>query len=440
MQEKTNMIAAPCQILLIDLLNLPKDLNIGRGYRSALVIFWWRGRPLGRALLVAGEFPLSRASIGSLAAQSIAPALGTLIAPHSFPALLPDCDNDTANLKVVDPSLLDRALDRVAPPSDDAASICAQTSVIVCTRERPELLEECLVALVKLAPSPLEIIVVDNAPPGGISSLGVVENFKGVSYLRHSSAGLSSARNAGLALARGDYVAFTDDDSVVHPRWLVSLLTGFAADTVGCVTGLVLPRELETEAQMAFEFVLGGFSPGLVPLIFGRDFFASTRPFGVPVWRIGAGASMAFRRAVFAAIGTFDERLGAGASGCSEDSELWYRLLGAGWECRYEPSAVVFHRHRLSWDALESQIVAYMRGHVAALLVQFVRTRDLGNLRRIFLTLPYVYTAGVMRAVLHRNWRHFRMDLCAIRGCLGGLRLRYLLRNRPCTPRQTAPV
>jgi GT2 family glycosyltransferase len=145
---------------------------------------------------------------------------------------------------------------------------------------------------------------------------------------------------------------------------------------------------------------------------------------------------MAFRRAVFTAIGTFDERLGAGASGCSEDSELWYRLLAGGWECRYEPSAVVLHRHRSSWEALERQIVAYMRGHVAALLIQFVRTGDLGNLRRIFLTLPYVYTTGVIKALLAGNWRRFRMDVCAVLGCLSGLRPRYLSRDRPFASRK----
>lgn len=160
-----------------------------------------------------------------------------------------------------------------------------------------------------------------------------------------------------------------DDDLIAHPLWLVSLLAGFIKEKVGCVTGLVLPRELETVAQIAFEFVMGGFSVGFIPLVFGQDFFAKTRRFGVPVCGIGAGASMVFRREVFTAIGTFDERLGAGASGCSENSELWYRLLARGWECRYEPSAVVFHRHRLSWEALERQIVAYMKGHVAALLL-----------------------------------------------------------------------
>jgi hypothetical protein len=119
---------------------------------------------------------------------------------------------------------------------------------------------------------------------------------------------------------------------------------------------------------------------------------------------------------------------------------LWYRMLAAGWECRYEPSAVVFHRHRPSWNGLERQIVAYMRGHVAALLVQFVRTRDLGNLRRTFVTLPHVYFAGVIKALFARNWRQLRIDVCAIRGCFGGLRPRYLFRGRSCAPRQAAPV
>jgi GT2 family glycosyltransferase len=432
------MTAAPCQVIHVELLDQPKGLEIGQGYQSALIIFWWQGRPLGRAVLMAGEFPLPPASLASQAAQAIAPALGVIIAPRAFAAMLPDCDNDPPSLSLIDPALLDNPLRTMPSLSEAAVIACARTSVIICTRERPELLQECLSALVRLEHAPLEIIVVDNAPPAGMSSLQVVEKFRGVTYLRHSVGGLSSARNAGLALACGDYVAFTDDDSVVHPRWLVSLQAGFVADRVGCVTGLVLPRELETEAQIAFEFVLGGFSAGFTPLVFGQDFLAKTRPFGVPVWRIGAGASMAFRREVFNTIGPFDERLGAGASGCSEDSELWYRLLAAGWECYYEPSAVIFHRHRDSWDALERQIVAYMRGHVAALLVQFVHTRDFGNLRRIFLTLPYVYTVGIIKAVLARNWRGFRMDVCAIFGCLAGLHPRYLSRTRLCSPRQAA--
>jgi GT2 family glycosyltransferase len=434
------MVAAPCQIIHVELSERLRALELRPGYQSALIVFWWRGRPLGRIPLVAGEFPLPPPSVAARAAEAIAPALGALVAPRSFATRLPDCDNDTPPLAPIDAGLLIRPLEALNAPVDEAADRCGRTSVIVCTRERPDLLQECLAALACLTYSPLEVIVVDNAPPKGTTSHQVAQQFQGITYIRHSGGGLSCARNAGLAVAKGEYVAFTDDDSIVHPRWLASLVAGLALEGVGCITGLVIPRELETEAQVTFEFVLGGFSAGYVPLVFGQDFFTKTRRYGSPVWRIGAGASMAFRRDVFAAVGGFDERLGAGASGCSEDSELWYRLLAAGWQCRYEPSAVVFHRHRPQWDALERQVLAYMQGHVAALLVQFTCTKDFGNLRRIFLTLPYTYGTGIVKALLTGNWRHFRMDMCAIRGCLGGLRPRYLYlrQNRSTASHQAA--
>jgi GT2 family glycosyltransferase len=421
------MVDAPCQIVHVELSERLHQLELRSDCLSGMIVFWWHDRPLGHILLVAGEFPLPPASVAARAAEAISPALGALIAPRSFATKLPNCDDGVLPLAPVDAELLKSPLEALAAPNDEGADRCARTSVIVCTRERPELLEACLSALAHLTYSPLEIIVVDNAPPKGMTSFQVVQKFGGVTYIRHSVGGLSCARNAGLAVARGEYVAFTDDDLIVHPRWLEAVVAGLAADGVGCVTGLVIPRELETDAQMTFEFMLGGFSAGYVPLIFGREFWRKTRRFGTPVWRIGAGASMAYRREVFAAVGDFDERLGAGASGCSEDSELWYRLLIAGWECRYEPAAVVFHQHRPQWELLEQQVRAYMRGHVSALLVQFIRTKDSGNLRRIFFTLPYMYGTRVVRAVLTRNWRHLRMDICALRGCLGGLRLRYLL-------------
>jgi GT2 family glycosyltransferase len=122
------------------------------------------------------------------------------------------------------------------------------------------------------------------------------------------------------------------------------------------------------------------------------------RPLGVPVWRIGAGANMAFRREVFERLGGFDERLGAGAAGCSEDSEMWYRVLAAGHSCRYEPAAVVRHQHRADLDGVRRQSRAYLDGHVAALLVQYARHRDPGNLRRLLVALPRYYAGRALRS------------------------------------------
>jgi GT2 family glycosyltransferase len=133
---------------------------------------------------------------------------------------------------------------------------------------------------------------------------------------------------------------------------------------------------------------------------------------------IGAGANMAFRRPVFDQLGFFDERLGAGAAGCSEDSEFWYRMLDAGLSIRYEPLAVVQHFHRIDEEGFSNQMEAYMRGHVFALLVQYEKTRHSGNLRRLFLSLPRYYW-GVARGRLAGGERGtLRAE---IRGCLSGL-------------------
>jgi len=108
---------------------------------------------------------------------------------------------------------------------------------------------------------------------------------------------------------------------------------------------------------------------------------------------------MAFRREAFEHVRFFDERLGAGASGCSEDSEFWYRLLAEGHRCRYEPSAVVFHTHRSDWQALSDQTYHYMRGHVVALLLQFDRYKHWGNVYRAFLALPFEYLRRALWAL-----------------------------------------
>src|SRR5580704_445423 len=68
------MVAAPCQIVHVELSEHLRELELRPGYQSALIMFWWRGRPLGRTPLVAGEFPLPPASIAARAAEAIAPA------------------------------------------------------------------------------------------------------------------------------------------------------------------------------------------------------------------------------------------------------------------------------------------------------------------------------------------------------------------------------
>ncbi|MEB3047715.1 glycosyltransferase family 2 protein [Rhizobium mulingense] len=274
-----------------------------------------------------------------------------------------------------------------------------EVSILICTKDRPEELRRCLASIPEQSLKPAEIIVVDNASSGNATRRVVEE--AGATYVREDRVGLDFARNAAIRAAKTEFVAFTDDDVVLHQRWLENLMKAFDRPEIGCVTGLILPGELATPAQFIFE-KHWGFGRGYIRQDFGRDFYDSHRRYGAPVWTIGAGASQAFRRAVFDEIGLFDVRLDMGAAGCSGDSEYWNRLLHHGHVCRYEPTAVSWHFHRKDMQGLARQIQQYMSGHIAALLVQYQNTGNGGNLRRILISFPK-YFAGRLRKRLRRG-------------------------------------
>jgi GT2 family glycosyltransferase len=384
---------APVRLEIIQV-NLDKPLralSLPENAAGAYLVFWWNDIPLGHALVRAGEFPINETDLQLRAARAIAPAVGNYSLENGFKPALPLLEQDSAHdLPVTLESLaLSRPLENLAF-KDSPAGWQPSVSVIVCTCRRPAQLRRCLTALRQLDPSATEIVVLDNAPDEPCA-VDVVKEFDGVIYWPEPAPGLSRARNSGISHSSGEIVAFTDDDVVVHPRWLVGFREVLSRPGILGATGLVLAAELETESQIRFEFDLDGFNRGYRPITFDSSFFNGMLKRGVSVWKIGSGANMAFRREVFSRIGLFDERLGAGASGGSEDSEFWYRMLAAGMSIAYEPRAVVWHRHRADPDAFRKQMKQYMRGHVTALLVQFEKHRHIGNLRRLFTELPYYY-------------------------------------------------
>jgi GT2 family glycosyltransferase/SAM-dependent methyltransferase len=380
---------------------LAKPLNAAGAY----LVFWWDYVPLGHALIYGGEFPLNEADLQRRALRAIAPAVGNYLLKNGFQAALPVRRQSATHS--LSPSLeslgtLSQPLTSLSINASIASRRQTSVSVIVCTRRRPEQLGRCLEALRHLDPAPTEIIVVDNGPEE-CGTRHVVEAFSGVIYLAEPTVGLSRARNSGILRSSSEIVAFTDDDVLVHPRWLLGVQEALSQDKVFGMTGLVLPAQLETRSQVRFEFDFGGFNCGYRPITFESFFFNSMLSRGVPVWRIGAGANMAFRREVFEQIGLFDTRLGAGASGCSEDSEFWYRMLAAGMSIVYEPRAAVWHLHRVDHAAFRNQMRQYMRGHVAALLVQFEKHRHLGDIWRLAVALPFYYCRRLARVPFNRG-------------------------------------
>jgi glycosyltransferase involved in cell wall biosynthesis len=244
-------------------------------------------------------------------------------------------------------------------------------SVIVPTHDRPGL-DTCLQSLLALQYPRYEVIVVDNAP-GTNAAKDLVEtlahNTPNIRYMREDRQGVSWARNCGITAARGEILAFTDDDVIVDAHWLTELVRGFQRDNhVACVTGLVLPLELDTPAQLLFEDV-GGYGKDFERRIFDFKEDQSQLPLHPYIAeRFGTGASMALTAAFLRSIEGFDPALGrVGPVRCAQDIAVFFQVLAHGYTLAYEPSSVIYHLHRREYFHLRKQTYNHAVGYTAYL-------------------------------------------------------------------------
>ena len=229
-------------------------------------------------------------------------------------------------------------------------------TVAVCTRDRPDDMKLCLEALSQLDYPHLDILVVDNAPQTEGTKDLVDTHYPQVRYVREPRPGLDWARNRAILEAKGEIIAYTDDDVAVDPGWVKGLAQVFSENPdVMAVTGLVVPYELEAESQVLFE-AYGGFGRG-----FERKWYRKSGAKMPWQWfgagQFGTGANMAYRRSVFETIGFFDLALDVGTiTNGGGDLEMFVRILKAGHTLVYEPKAMIRHRHRQEYEKLRKQI------------------------------------------------------------------------------------
>ncbi|MBK0401908.1 glycosyltransferase [Adhaeribacter sp. BT258] len=393
-------------------------------HQGNYLVFWWKTIPLGDLYLEPGT-NTSTDEYYKAMGQAILPTLNHYAQnPAELKAnyLATTSPDKLKNLQSWLPANLQITATEIIPEK-------VAVSVVVCTRNRAAHLKCCLTMLQNLTCRPAEIIVIDNAPTDE-STREVVSAFSEVKYIREPRPGLDIARNTGVSNAKFPIVAFTDDDVSVHPLWTYQIWQTFEKPQVAAMTGLVIAAELATEAQYIFE-KHWSFNRGYTDVKYDSDFFRKTLRKGPPVWNIGAGANMAFRREIFEEVGYFDELLDVGAAGCNGDSEMWYRILKAGHTIHYNPRAVAFHEHRKEIEGLKKQLFYYMRGYTAAALLQQQQLQQAGYAKQIFWVLPRHYLRLLRSGFPHYSYR-YRTIAAEMLGVLSGLAY-YIKNKRPNT-------
>jgi GT2 family glycosyltransferase len=251
-------------------------------------------------------------------------------------------------------------------------------SVIIPTRNRRDLLRECLTAVTRQEYPHVEIIVIDDGSSDGTDQM-VRTSFPCVRYIHtRSGAGSPAARNCGVYAARGDIIAFTDDDCVPPRDWLTRHLLHHRSHTgIGAVGGFQLPLvpNFYDMVQQAHD------AEKLSRIAFITE---------ISAWEGLATNNMSVPRHTFEEVGYFDERFLTGS-----DPEFTRRVCRAGYMLIQDPDLRVAH---LKKHTLRSYLLTRFHRACGSIFTD-IKEGSL-SLRR-FMPLP-----NVVR--LYKEWARFR--------------------------------
>jgi len=219
-----------------------------------------------------------------------------------------------------------------------------RVSVVVCTFNGAETLEQCLRSLLFLNYPNYEIIVVDDGSTDGTAA--ILERFESIRAVYQSNQGLSKARNVGLSVATGEIIAYTDSDCFADPDWLTYLVYQFLCSDASAVGG---PNLAPEDGWLA---ACVAAAPGQPMHVLESNQVAEHIP----------GCNMAIRRHALAAINGFDTQYRK----AGDDVDVCWRLQQAGYWITFAPGAFVWHHRRQTVRAYLRQQAGY--GEAEALL------------------------------------------------------------------------
>ena len=249
-----------------------------------------------------------------------------------------------------------------------------EISIIIPTHNRSRSLLQTLESIghLEYPRDKFEVIVVDDGSADSTSD--VLAKFSrrtpfSLKYRSIKNKGVSSARNSGIRMARGEALVFTDDDCLLPADWLKNLTAYLNSDDVGIVGG---PEEIPQA---------GPFLSRCVGYIV-NSFVGAAGLFKGEGLRLGRfypkGCNMALPRKVLRKVGLFDEKLMR-----AEEVELAYRVRKAGYGIKYAPLAPVFHWRSISLVNFLSK--TFQTGYFRAIL---------GLKHRVFLQVPHLIPAA----------------------------------------------
>jgi glycosyltransferase involved in cell wall biosynthesis len=365
----------PVRVVRLDVDQPVPDISAARAaggqYEAAFVIVERSGRPLG-------NFEVD-------------------LAPHGLPA---------GELKNLIEQRLGVAWSGPGPdrPPVDRSRLPFISVVIPTAFRRVDLLSRCVAAVCAQEYPSFEVIVSDNRPDDGPERAAHWRRLmadRRVTVVAEPLTGSSAARNRGIGIARGEVVAFLDDDAIPVQGWLMAVGRRFALEPeTDAVTGPLLPHELETPAQVLFERSGSKVAHRYERLTLeGGPVLRRSRPatsgtggarrrsrFEITAWcperpsapaenyliyrvgRFGMGANMSFRTEVLRRLGGFDEAMGIGTPSLGGvELHFFVRMLFAGGRLTFDPEVVMHHTHIREYDELRYKLYSYGCGYTAML-------------------------------------------------------------------------
>jgi len=233
-------------------------------------------------------------------------------------------------------------------PLARAISATDLISVIVCTRNGKARIGACLAALGRMTDPKYEVIVADDGSLDGTAEY-VLEKFPSVRLLRLEPAGLGVARNAGAAAAKGEILAFTDDDCEPDHEWISRIRPIFKEGIYQAACGPNLPPK-----PRSWQEAVVCAAPGAPSHVMLDDREAEHLP----------GCNLVVTKAAFLAVGGFDPQFHT----AGDDVDFCWRLRDAGFKLGFVPGAFVWHWRRPSLLAFLRQQGGY--GKAERLLIE----------------------------------------------------------------------